>query len=331
MATTRRAVVTGITGMVGMAVARLLATQGWTVRGVVRGPQSPRPDYLAEEHQGDLTRPESLAGACRDAELVVHSGGLVSDWAPAEEFWRINRDGTKALLREAMVSGVSRFVYVGTANVFGFRTDEVIDEGSVKICPPYLYPRSKLAAEDRVWQYGRHGFDVTVIYPTWVFGPGDRHLVPELVANMRAGKFVHIGRGRAHLELTYSENLAEAIVLAATSDAGRGKGFLVGDGFGATLGDFTNALADAAGVAAPSISIPFGVAKMLGGVSETFTRLTRSSTRPMLTRYAVEALATGVRFDLSRIQSLGYRPAISLTEGLRRTLGAIEPADSTST
>ena len=324
MATTRRAVVTGITGMVGMAVAQLLTTQGWTVRGVVRAPLSPRPDYVAEEYLGDLCRPESLAGACRDAELVVHSGGLVSDWSPAEDFWRINRDGTRALLREATRSGVDRFVYVGTANVFGFRTNEVINEDSAKICPPYLYPRSKLAAENSVWEYGERGLGVTAVYPTWVFGPGDRHLVPELVTNLRAGRFVHIGRGQAPLELTYSENLAEAIVLASTADAGRGAGFIVGDGFGATLGDFINATAAAAGVAPPRFSIPFGVAKGLGGISEAVARFVPGSGRPMLTRYAVASLATGVRFDLRRISALGYRPAVSMADGLERTLRAAE-------
>jgi nucleoside-diphosphate-sugar epimerase len=306
--------------MVGLAVARALAAQDWTVRGVVR--QSQQLGYTAEEHVGDLTRPESLAGACQDADLVVHSGGLVSDWAPAAEFWRINRDGTRAMLDEALRSGVRRFVYVGTANVFGFRTDEVIDESSAKICPPYLYPRSKLAAENLVWEYGRRGLDVTVVYPTWVFGPGDRHLVPELVANLRAGRFVHLGHGRPPLELTYSENLADAIVLAGTADAGRGRGFVVGDGFGATLGEFTGALADAAGLAPPRFSIPVGVASALGGASEAFAKLTRGSRRPMLTRYAVRSLASGVRFDLGRIRSLGYRPAVDLGEGLRRTLHA---------
>jgi nucleoside-diphosphate-sugar epimerase len=318
----RRAVVTGITGMVGDAVARLLAAQGWTVRGLVRTRQPSLPGHIAEVHVGQLDRPESLAGACRDADLVVHAGGVVSDWAPAEVFWRVNRDGTRALLEEARRSGAGRFTYVGTANVFGFRSGELISEDSAKVCPPFLYPRSKLAAEDSVWEYGERGLDVTVIYPTWVFGPGDRHLVPEMVANLRAGRFVHIGGGRAHLELTYSENLAEAIVLASTVDAGRGRGFIVGDDYDVTLGEFTDAVAATAGVKSPRLSIPFRLAAGLGRASEAFATLTRSSGRPMLTHYAVRALATGVRFDLGRIRSLGYRPAISLHQGLAQTLAA---------
>lgn len=323
MATTRRAVVTGVTGMVGMAVARLLAERGWTVRGVVRRPLDPRPEYLAEEHIGDLGRPESLLGACSGADLVVHAGGLVSDWAPAEEFWRINCGGTRALLREALRAGVDRFTYVGTANVFGFRTDEVINEDSAKICPPFLYPRSKLAAETSVWAAGNRGLGVTVIYPTWVFGPGDRHLAPELVVNLLAGRFVHMGCREAPLELTYSENLAEATVLASTADAGRGAGFIVGDGFGVTLGEFTDAVATTAGLPSPRFTIPTPVAKGLGVVSEAVARFARSSRRPMLTRYAVSSLATGVRFDLRRIQSLGYRPAVPLSEALERALGGV--------
>jgi hypothetical protein len=68
-----------------------------------------------------------------------------------------------------------------------------------------------------------------------VFGPGDRHLVPEMVAMLRARQFVRLAGGRPPLELTYSENLADAVLLATLSDTANGESFLVGDGYGVTL------------------------------------------------------------------------------------------------
>jgi nucleoside-diphosphate-sugar epimerase len=318
----RRAVVTGVAGLVGTAVGRALAHDGWTVRGLVRRPWDDAPKWLGEQWVGDLTSPHTLRGLCADTDLVVHSGAMVSDWAPLDAFWQVNRDGTGSLLDEAQRRRVGRFVWVGTANVFGFRTDTVLHERVVKRCPPFPYPQSKLDTERVVWDYARRGLAVTVVYPSWVFGPGDRHLVPELVARLRAGQFVHIGGGRAPLELTYSENLAEAIILAGTRDEGRGEGFLVGDGYGLTLGGFVEAVASAAGVAPPRFSIPTRAAYSLAAASELVARVTRSESRPMLTRYAVRSLATGVRYDLGKIRALGYRPRIGLDEAVRRAVAA---------
>jgi nucleoside-diphosphate-sugar epimerase len=45
----------------------------------------------------------------------------------------------------------------------------------------------------------------------------------------------------------------------------------------------------------------------------------------MLTRYAVRSLATGVRYDLSKIRALGYRPRVGLDEAVRRAVAAASP------
>src|SRR5918992_2900922 len=182
------AVVTGVSGCVGAAVAKTLIGQGWSVRGLVRRPGDVR-HY--QEHVGDLTDPESLRGLCAGARLIVHAAANVSDWSPKAELWRVNRDGTRAVLDEALRAGVSRFVYVSTVDVFGFSNRTVINERSPKLCPSYPYSLSKLAGENLAWSYQRRGLDVTVIYPAWVFGPGDRHLIPELVTGVRERKLVH--------------------------------------------------------------------------------------------------------------------------------------------
>jgi nucleoside-diphosphate-sugar epimerase len=318
-----RVVVTGATGCVGGAVGRTFAARGWSVRGLVR-----RPDALAgagwEEHRGELTEPGSLAGLCEGAEVVVHTAAVVSDWDREDVFWRINREGTRALLREAARAGVRRFVYVSTADVFGFLRDVVIDEGSPKDCPPYPYSLSKLEGERLAWEAARDGLGVSTVYPTWVFGPGDRHLVPELLDGLRTRQLVYFDRGATPLELTYSENLADAIHLVATSDRAAGQSYIVGDGYGATFGGFIDALAREAGLRPPRFSIPYAAAYGAAAVSEAVARVTRSDKRPLLTRYAIRSAATGMRYDLSKVAALGYEPAVGLEEGVRRTLTGLE-------
>jgi nucleoside-diphosphate-sugar epimerase len=310
------AVVTGVTGCVGSAVADVLIARGWQVRGLVR--RSSGGDY--KEHVGDLTDPDSLRGMCEGARLVVHTGANVSDWGPRRDFWRVNRDGTRAVLDEALRCGVERFVYLSTVDVFGFRDRAVIDERSPKLCPPYHYSLSKLAGENLAWSYQRRGLDVTVVYPAWVFGPGDRHLIPELAAGVRDRKLVHFDHGRVPLELTYSENLAEAIALVGTDPGGAGERFIVGDSYGVTVGQLIDLVAEQIGVLPPRHSVPYRVALAAAAVSELAAGVTRSSRRPMLTRYAVKSVAGGMRYDLGKIKAMGYSPRAGLTEALRRTL-----------
>jgi nucleoside-diphosphate-sugar epimerase len=317
------AVVTGASGCVGAAVAKTLLDQGWSVRGLVRRPGDVR---RYEEHVGDLTDPDSLRGLCAGARLVVHAAANVSDWSPGPDLWRVNRDGTHAVLDEALRANVSRFVYVSTVDVFGFNNRTVINERSPKLCPPYPYSLSKLAGENLAWSYQRRGLDVTVIYPTWVFGPGDRHLIPELVTGVRDRKLVHFDHGSVPLELTYSENLAEAIVLAATKPDGAGERFIVGDSYGITVGRLIDLIAEQTGALPPRHSVPYRVALAAATLSELAAVAARRPTRPMLTRYAVKSVGSGVRYDLGRIKSIGYDPPLSVTEALRRTLDAMAPA-----
>lgn len=314
--------ITGTHGCVGGAVARAFAARGYGVRGLVRTPGRPAPISSAwQEHVGDLTDPQSLRGLCEGADTVVHTAAVVSDWDREEIFWRINRDGTRALLDEAQRACVRRFVYVSTADVFGFGTDTEIDEQSPKQCPPYPYSLSKLEGERLTWQRSGRGLEISVVYPTWVFGPGDRHLVPELIDGLRTRQLVYFDGGRTPLELTYSANLGEAVALVALSEEAAGEDYLVGDEYGATFGEFIDLLARGSGLKPPRFSVPLPVAYGAAAVSETVARATRSSKRPLLTRYAIRSAGSGMRYRLAKIRGLGYRPHVGLEEGIERTLG----------
>ncbi|MBF9134862.1 NAD-dependent epimerase/dehydratase family protein [Plantactinospora sp. S1510] len=318
------ALVTGVTGCVGRAVAAALAESGWSVRGLVRAPSPEATRYA--EHLGDLTDPASLRGSCEGVQLVVHAAADLSDWRPGRRIWQVNRDGTRAILDEALRSGVTRFVYLSTVDVFGFDARRVIDEASPKRVPPYAYSRSKLAGEDLAWSYHRRGLEITVIYPTWIFGPGDRHFVPELVRGLRDNKLVHFDRGVAPIELTYSENLADAIVLAGTTPDCAGGRFIVGDSYGLTVGQLFERIAERIGVPPPTRSIPFSGALAVAALSELagLAGIGTGTGRPMLTRYAVRSVAGGMRYDLDRIRSIGYSPRVPVSDALSRAVAGLE-------
>lgn len=317
------ALVTGATGCLGSAVVRALGAAGWRTRALVRDPGAAR-GAADELHAGDLLRPATVRGACEGADAVVHAAALVSDWGDGEEIWRINRDGTDALIDDALACGVRRFVYVSTIDVFGFRRGASCDERSPRLCPRYPYSQSKLAGETLTWAARRRGLGASVVYPAWVYGPGDRHLVPELVDGLRTRQLLHFDRGEPPLELTYSENAAEAIALVAGEERAEGEGYIVGDGLGVTLGMFVEELARQAGLPPPRASIPFSLTYAAAAASELLARATRSQKRPLMTRYAIRSVACGMRFSSAKVRELGWAPRVGLSEGVARTLASLD-------
>lgn len=309
--------VTGVRGCVGSAVAHAFAARGRPVRGLVRERVAGAP---YEQHVGDLTDPASVPGLCAGADVVVHTAALVSDWDRPEKFVRVNREGTRAVVGDALRQRVRRLVYVSTADVFGFRRGVEIDESTPKQVPDWPYSTTKMEGERICREAQAHGLEVSVIYPTWIFGPGDRHFVPELTDGMESGQLVYFARGRTHLELTYSENLADAIAIVAGAAEAAGESYIVGDGYGASFGDFIRLLASTAGLRPPRLSVPFRGAYLLGGAWELWARVTRSAKRPLLTRYAVSSSATGMRYDTAKLRSLGWEPRVALEEAMRRTV-----------
>jgi uncharacterized protein YbjT (DUF2867 family) len=109
-----RALVTGATGFVGGRLAAALAGDGVDVRALVRDRDraSDLADAGHELHEGDVLKPETLAGAGRDVDVayyLVHSMGRGSDG----EFAERERKAARAFADMAHSEGVGRVVYLG--------------------------------------------------------------------------------------------------------------------------------------------------------------------------------------------------------------------------
>ena len=108
--------VVGATGFVGGHVARGLRKRGMSVRALVRGGAShPKSGELRavgiEVVDGDVTRPESLASACRGVDCVVSTVTSMPTGAN-DGLRRVDHDGVLSLIAAAEQEGVRKFVYV---------------------------------------------------------------------------------------------------------------------------------------------------------------------------------------------------------------------------
>ncbi|MEV3874888.1 NAD(P)-dependent oxidoreductase [Streptomyces sp. NPDC049906] len=282
--------VTGASGFCGSRVARAAAARGLEVRCLGR-----RPGPVGRHVSWDATvGPPDLDGV----DVVVHCAAAVGDPVPgsaAERTMRaVNVDGTARLLEAA---AGRRVVWVSSASVYAPSTDRrpLAEDHPVRH-QLNAYGRTKAAGEALALAAG-----AVVLRPRAVYGAGDPHLVPRLLARVRRGLLLLPGPD-APLSLTAVENLAGACLLAAEWPPGP---YNIADPLPYRRDDVVAAVLRAHGVRARIHHVPLPVAEAVAGAAEALARLRPRSTPP-LTRYAVAQLGRPVVLDVTRAQRQGW-------------------------
>src|SRR5437763_2098356 len=317
--------VTGAGGFLGGAVARQLLARGDAVRSFSR---SAYPDLAArgvEQHAGDLADADAVARAVRGCDAVIHTAAKAGVWGPEREYFRANVLGTRNVVAACRAHGVRTLVYTSSPSVVAGHHDlNGVDE-SVPYPDRHLaaYPRTKARAEREALAANGPDLATVALRPHLIWGPGDPHLVPRLLARARAGRLRRVGDGANRIDTTYVENAAAAHLLALDrlrpGAACAGRAYFIAQGEPVPLWDFINRILALAGLPPVRRSIPAGPAYALGAVAEVVYRVLRLPGEPPLTRFVAHELSSSHWFDLSAAhRDLDYRPAVSLEEGLRR-------------
>lgn len=177
--------VTGANGFLGSHIVRELSGRGYAIRALVRAGSLPSThtrqmlsDSSVSLHVGDLRHPATIEAAAIGCDAVIHAAALAQvNPARSPAVWETNLGGTQTVLRAARRAGVSRFVYVGTANVFGFGTREQPgDETCLFAGHAYGldYIDSKWAATQCVLRAVREwDLPAVLVHPTYMLGPLD--------------------------------------------------------------------------------------------------------------------------------------------------------------
>lgn len=225
-----RVLVTGATGFVGQAVVATARRRGHSVRAVVRpasgglprwlrspdGPEADDPEV--EEVRLDLRSTIGLHDAVHGVDTVIHlAAAKEGDFATQFAGTVV---ATENLLGAMDGAGARQLVGVSTLSVYDYRamgTGQLVTEDSPIDRHPARrdeYAQTKLLQERLYHQFGSatDGRRVVILRPGMIYGPGN--LWHALLGAEVGPSFVRVG-SRATLPLTYVENAAEAMVLAA--------------------------------------------------------------------------------------------------------------------
>lgn len=317
--------VTGGTGFVGRHTARMLLTQGHSVRLMGRD-FSEVADLIAAGARPiatDLRDHSAVIAACSGVDAVVHAGALSAPWGPRRDFLAANLGGTAAVIAGCRRHGVSRLVAISSpAVVFTGRDHHLTTEAApYPRRPSSIYAHSKRLAEELV----RAAPDVpaVILRPKAIFGPGDRALLPRVVAAARAGRLPQIGDGRNLVDLTYVESVAHAIGLALRAPAAVGRTYHITNAEHVPLWDLIRRVLDRLGIPARLRPVPLPI--MLAAAAAMEARAAHTGREPLLTRYSAAILARTQTYDIAAARrDLGYAPVVSVDEGVERTLSSVE-------
>lgn len=327
--------VTGATGLLGSHIAEQLVRRGTAVRALCRANADTRflESIGAEIVRGELGDREALRRACDGVGVVYHAAARVGDWGPWPEFVAITIEGTRTLLDAAASARVARFLHISSISAYGHVNGEglVLDETApLGRCLNRwsYYSRAKVEAEKLVWEAHRSGrMPVTVIRPSWLYGPRDRATLPRLIHSIRAGKAKLVGDGENRLNVAHAGNVAEGAILAATSERGVGEAYNVCHDVASSAGgarpawltqkDYFNRVATAIGAPPVTKRVPYRVAKSAAFAMELFGHVFRSKKPPLVTRYSVWLMGRRCFFECQKIKDqLGWRPTVSYDEGI---------------
>lgn len=307
----RKVLITGAAGFIGSHLVEALVRAGASIRAFVR--YNSRNDYgwlescdpeitrEVEIFRGDLVNPEAVADSARECERIMHLAALIAipySYRHPREFVLANTVGTLNVLEAARRTEISRLVHVSTSEVYGTPLRVPIDEThGLNAQSPYA--ASKIAADQLALSY-HSSFDLPVMIarPFNTYGPRQsaRAVIPTIIIQALAGREIQLGSTHPTRDFLYVEDTVRGLVRCGEVDGLEGAVINLGTGIETSIATLTELIVG-----------ELGKDKSVRSVGER-VRPPRSELQRLVA-------------DAGKARSLlGWSPAVSLPDGVRRTI-----------
>ncbi|MBL0965368.1 NAD-dependent epimerase/dehydratase family protein [Roseomonas sp. JC162] len=312
----RRALVTGAGGFIGSHLVEALVEAGADVTALLHYNADAAignlrllpPDVLARVQlvHGDINDADFVRRLVAKSEVIFHLGALIAiphSYSAPRSYVQTNVGGTLNVLEAVRAGDGQRLVHTSTSEVYGSARYVPIDEAHpLQAQSPYA--ATKIAADKLVESYVRSfGLAAVTVRPFNTFGPRQsaRAFIPTVIGQVLGGAAaVKLGATTPVRDLTYVGDTVAGFIAAATTPGIEGGCFNLGTGTGVAVGD-----------------VATRIMALMG--SQARIELDAQRLRPAASEVDRLISANGAFTAAS-----GWRPMVSLDEGLRRTIAFFE-------
>lgn len=315
--------VTGATGFIGASIVRELLKDGREVRALVRSGSdtSNLAGLDVELWRGDLRDHVSLCQGLKGCDVLYHAAADYRLWTrDPDEMYRINVDGTVAILEAALKNGVSRVVYTSSVGTLGNPGDGTPGAEATPVTLADMvghYKKSKFLAERAAEKFAGQGLPLVIVNPSTPVGPLDIKPTPtgKIIVDFLNRKMpAYLDTG---LNIIAVEDCARGHILA--EQKGRiGEKYILGN-TNLTLRDIFGQLSNITGLSAPKVRLPYTPILLAAYVNEGIARITGKE--PLIPLAGVQMAAKFMFFDSSKaVKELGLLQS-SVKDALNRAVG----------
>lgn len=308
----KKVLVTGADGFIGSHLAEELLSAGATVRALTQYNPYGRVGWLSDRASeieiisGDIRDSERVAEAVSGTDVVFHLAALVGipySYDAPDSYIQTNIVGTYNVLTAARRHGVSRMIQTSTSEVYGSAIAVPINEGH-PLQPQSPYSASKIGADMLALSF-YHSFElpVAVVRPFNTYGPRQsaRAVIPAVLGQILSGaKEIKVGSTSPRRDFNYVTDTARGFMAVAKSERALGDVVNIGSGREVTIAETIQIMIDVTGRDVKIVSDD----QRIRPVGSEVNRLMCDNSRAL--------------------EWTGWKPEVTLEEGLRRTAAWIE-------
>jgi nucleoside-diphosphate-sugar epimerase len=329
-----RILITGASGFIGSFIVEEALNRGFETWAAVR--KSSSREFLQDERihfiELNLSSEEQLKQQLKDIQFdyVVHAAG-VTKCLHKEDFFRINTEGTKNLVRALLdlQMPLKRFVYISSLSIMGAIREEqpykeIREQDKAK--PNTAYGKSKLEAEQWLVSLNKELekkneklLPYVILRPTGVYGPRERDYFM-MAKSIQSHTDFAVGFKQQDITFVYVTDVVQAVFLAMEKGQ-TGRCYFLSDGEVYQSSTFSDLIRKELGN--PwwiRITAPLWLLRIITFCGECMGHITGKVTALNNDKYNIMKQRNW-RCDINPArQELGYEPQVKLEEGVRRSI-----------
>ncbi len=268
----------------------------------------------------DISQPITIPDVFGSCQAIIHCAALSAPWGNYNDFYTSNVMGTQNVINVAIKHNCP-LIHLSTSSVY-FNFNDQLDILETAQLPKKFasfYTATKKQAEDLIINAHCAGLKTVILRPRGIFGPHDTGLVSRLMRIASKGYFPLIRNGEIVIDITYVDNLVQAIILCLKNiDTVNGEIINISNNNPLKLKHILTMLFSALQLNVRFIPVPVVLLKTIALIGQQTSMLCNYQFEPPITSYSLGLITYAQTLNITKAQKLlGYQPTISIEDGIK--------------